>query len=585
MAFWHLRAEKKKKPNERNGAEIERRARDYFRLYCREFGIDNDEEFTGVNVKIVDNLEYLFKTRVNVFVCTALEQNADDDDDNDCRPVLTCVHVSNMSNAYDNKYATLNLLLHKNHYYTILDRQRFLYHKLKCYGCEGTFSRLPSLARHMKDVCGRITYCYPRGALQAHENVWRKAKRMFAIPDSLLDDDDKDDDSLLYWTRRYVTFDFEALLKNVKQSQLDAWDARVGDDVEERIIADDDDDDDDDEDGEDVLVNVPLSYAIATNFPCCDNDDDDDATPNVFEREYDAQQQQQQQQQEQKDESMYCERSGGDGGKYFSLFRVARNPRRLVARFVGDLMKMADCRRKQVRTEYAPILTHVERWFEERGFTCRLQSTTCDASECVTVRGSGDDDRDNAEVLMEVYKDEISLVRKLKRRLDYLPVMGFNSSGYDLPLIKKYLYDVCLHDFDISNDNFHFIKKNSKYVSMTISDEQRSGGLSFLDVMSYLAAGAYSLDTFIKAFLGGGDDDDDARKSYFPYEYVNRYERLDETCMPPYESFHSARVTEAVETGLRGRRRTATDVGTRKVQTTVSHVAEEGISNAGRFSA
>eukprot|EP00794_Sanderia_malayensis_P021235 gene21235-biopygen16273 len=140
---------------------------------------------------------------------------------------------------------------------------------------------------------------------------------------------------------------------------------------------------------------------------------------------------------------------------------------------------------------------------------------------------------------MEVYKDEISLVRKLKRRLDYLPVMGFNSSGYDLPLIKKYLHDVCLHDFDISNDNFHFIKKNSKYVSMTISDEQRSGGLSFLDVMSYLAAGAYSLDTFIKAFLGGGDHDDDARKSYFPYEYVNRYERLDETCMPPYESFHS----------------------------------------------
>eukprot|EP00794_Sanderia_malayensis_P021221 gene21221-biopygen16253 len=434
MAFWHLRAEKKKKPNERNGAEIERRARDYFRLYCREFGIDNDEEFTGVNVKIVDNLEYLFKTRVNVFVCTALEQNGDDDDDNDCRPVLTCVHVSNMSNAYDNKYATLN------------------------YCC----TKITTTPYWIVNVFS-ITNSSVTVAEGRFHSVGRRRRRRRS----------------LYWTRRYVTFDFEALLKNVNQSQLDAWDARVGDDVEERIIADDDDDDDDDEGGEDVLVNIPLSYAIATNFPCCDDDDDDDATPNVFERE-----------------------------------------------------------RKQVRTEYASILTHVERWFEERGFTCRLQSTTCDASECVTVRG-GDDDRDNAEVLMEVYKDEISLVRKLKRRLDYLPVMGFNSSGYDLPLIKKYLYDVCLHDFDISSDNFHFIKKNSKYVSMTISDEQRSGGLSFLDVMSYLAAGAYSLDTFIKAFLGGGgggdDDDDDARKSYFPYEY----ERLDETCMPPYESFHS----------------------------------------------
>eukprot|EP00794_Sanderia_malayensis_P013357 gene13357-biopygen10668 len=208
MAFWHLRAEKKKKPNERNGAEIEKRAQDYFRLYCGEFEIDNDEEFTGVNVKIVDNLEYLFKTRVNMFVCTALERVLDDE------------------------------------------------------------------------------------------------------------------------TRRYVTFDFEALLKNVKQSQLDAWDARVGDDVKKHIIANDDDNDDDDDNGENVLVNIPLSYAIATNFPCCDDDDeDDDTTPNVFEREYDAEQQQQQQwKDDDDDESMYCERSG-DGGKYFSLFRVARSPR------------------------------------------------------------------------------------------------------------------------------------------------------------------------------------------------------------------------------------------------------------------
>eukprot|EP00794_Sanderia_malayensis_P008702 gene8702-biopygen7007 len=151
----------------------------------RYFEIDNDEEFTGVNVKIMDNLEYLFKTRINVFVCTALEKQSDNDAD-DYLPVMTCLHLSNMSNSYDNKYGTLNLLLHKNHYYTILDRNRFLHHRLKCYGCETTFSRLQSLARHMKNVCGKQMYCYARGSLQAHENVWAKAKRLFGISDALL---------------------------------------------------------------------------------------------------------------------------------------------------------------------------------------------------------------------------------------------------------------------------------------------------------------------------------------------------------------------------------------------------------------
>eukprot|EP00794_Sanderia_malayensis_P008696 gene8696-biopygen6986 len=526
MAFWHLRSTREHKQKEK----IKKRAIDYFRLYCRYFEIDNDEEFTGVNVKIMDNLEYLFKTRINVFVCTALEKQSDNDAD-DYLPVMTCLHLSNMSNSYDNKYGTLNLLLHKNHYYTILDRNRFLHHRLKCYGCETTFSRLQNLARHMKNVCGKQMYCYARGSLQAHENVWAKAKRLFGISDALLSPEMQDEP--LYWTRHYVTFDFEALLKSVKQSQLNSWDAEVGMDVEERLLDTTTttvpvDDGDDDDDGDEVLVNIPLSYAIATNFACCDNDDDDE---NVFEKEA-----VQRKDDDNDDETMYCERD--KTGKYFSLFRMARNPRRLVARFVADLMKMADCRRRLARKEYAPVLAHVERWFEERGLTCRLQ-TTCQFSECVVAQSGGGDGK-KEDVLMEIYKDEIATVRKLKRHLEYMPVIGFNSSGYDLPLIKKYLYDVCLHDYRERCD-FHFIKKNSKYVSLTIKDELRSGGLVFLDTCSYLAAGIYSLDTFIKAFLAVGDDEDedDARKSYFPYEYVNAYEKLGETHMPPYESFFS----------------------------------------------
>eukprot|EP00794_Sanderia_malayensis_P008691 gene8691-biopygen6975 len=467
----HLRSTREHKQKEK----IKKRAIDYFRLYCRYFEIDNDEEFTGVNVKIMDNLEYLFKTRINVFVCTALEKQSDNDAD-DYLPVMTCLHLSNMSNSYDNKYGTLNLLLHKNHYYTILDRNRFLHHRLKCYGCETTFSRLQSLARHMKNVCGKQMYCYARGSLQAHENVWAKAKRLFGISDALLSPEMQDEP--LYWTRHYVTFDFEALLKSVKQSQLNSWDAEVGMDVEERLL--------------DTTNN---------NSSCRRRDDDDDDGDEVLPVSNGTQ-------------------SASFGGPVRGRFDEN-----------GRLQTTSGAER--VRTRVGTCGTMVE----ERGLTCRLQ-TTCQFSECVVAQSGGGDGK-KEDVLMEIYKDEIATVRKLKRHLEYMPVIGFNSSGYDLPLIKKYLYDVCLHDYRVSADDFHFIKKNSKYVSLTIKDELRSGGLVFLDTCSYLAAGIYSLDTFIKAFLAVGDDEDedDARKSYFPYEYVNAYEKLGETHMPPYESF------------------------------------------------
>ena len=60
------------------------------------------------------------------------------------------------------------------------------------------------------------------------------------------------------------------------------------------------------------------------------------------------------------------------------------------------------------------------------------------------------------------------------------------------------------------------------------------GGFVFLDIMQYLAPG-FNLDTFIKSFA----DDNSSHKSYFPYEYLNSYDKLAETEMPPYEAFVS----------------------------------------------
>ena len=43
-----------------------------------------------------------------------------------------------------------------------------------------------------------------------------------------------------------------------------------------------------------------------------------------------------------------------------------------------------------------------------------------------------------AERNIEICSKEIRLLGKLKKFINHLPILGFNSSGYDIPLIKNY---------------------------------------------------------------------------------------------------------------------------------------------------
>ena len=67
-----------------------------------------------------------------------------------------------------------------------------------------------------------------------------------------------------------------------------------------------------------------------------------------------------------------------------------------------------------------------------------------------------------------MYDSEIQLARKLKQYLNIVPVLGFNSSGYDLPPIKNYLFDILVFDYGVDPSLFKFIKKQSKYVTLRI---------------------------------------------------------------------------------------------------------------------
>ena len=104
-----------------------------------------------------------------------------------------------------------------------------------------------------------------------------------------------------------------------------------------------------------------------------------------------------------------------------------------------------------------------------------------------------------------------------------MAVFGFNSAGYDVKLIKKFLFkELWEHG---QQPNFT-VKKAGKYPCI------RTEYLKFMDILQFLTPG-YNLKSFLKVF--GVSE----QKGFFPYDYFTHADQLDETTLPPYITFYS----------------------------------------------
>ena len=117
-----------------------------------------------------------------------------------------------------------------------------------------------------------------------------------------------------------------------------------------------------------------------------------------------------------------------------------------------------------------------------------------------------------------------NLKQALLNWLRELPVLGFNSSKYDINMIKSTLMPVLLKDHPLQ----YVVKTGgSKYMCL------KTENLKFLDILNYLAPG-FSYAKFLKAY--GAKEE----KGFFPYEHMTSLEKLDETSLPPREAFYSS---------------------------------------------
>ena len=143
------------------------------------------------------------------------------------------------------------------------------------------------------------------------------------------------------------------------------------------------------------------------------------------------------------------------------------------------------------------------------------------------LQGDGSDDDlemdENGGVTSKRLKSLENLFKKFEDYCKELAVFGFNSAGYDVKLIKKFLFkELCKHE---EQPNFT-VKKAGKYPCI------KTEHLKFMDILQFLAPG-YNLKSFFKAF--GVSE----QKEFFPYDYFTHADQLDETTLPPYENFYS----------------------------------------------
>ena len=120
-------------------------------------------------------------------------------------------------------------------------------------------------------------------------------------------------------------------------------------------------------------------------------------------------------------------------------------------------------------------------------------------------------------------KQLIDLQEKFERWCNLLPVFGLNSAKYNINLFKSYPLPNIVNEQQIEPI---FIKKANQFVSFIFANVQ------LLVILKFLGGATY-LDWFLRRYQTSDT------KGFFPCEWFNHPDKLNDKLVPPYEAFHN----------------------------------------------
>lgn len=173
------------------------------------------------------------------------------------------------------------------------------------------------------------------------------------------------------------------------------------------------------------------------------------------------------------------------------------NVSRLIQKFVNKALEIHSTAETYMRTRFAYVLKKLSR---ESKLINELSGKMINQDDHDV---SDDDETHNQAINTPL----VYFIRRIRKKLDMyiteLSVLGYNSSKYDLNLIKSKLAD-CLN-LCYSEKNF-VVKKCNQYMCI------RNGELKFLDISNGVAPD-FSYDMFIKSY------EIELHKSFFPCKF------------------------------------------------------------------
>ena len=212
------------------------------------------------------------------------------------------------------------------------------------------------------------------------------------------------------------------------------------------------------------------------------------------------------------------------------VFLCNENPMQLIREFLDELLKLSEQSATMMQTKFNNVLIQLdEKIHEIQSNFPGIESVEGSQRETglFSAEAELDIEDEDSSYEMKVQKSKLRKLLNLKdqvnRYCNELPVFGFNSSRYDLNLIKDYLLKILLLERNCSPS---VIRKSNQFIGMNFL------GLQFLNILNFLG-GSVSLDNFLKAY--GMEE----QKGYFPHEWFNSTEKLNNPFLQPIESFFS----------------------------------------------